>query len=191
MSDKKKLPSEKKHDNLLKSLSFITNQNKIKAQMCSCLLIHRRRHSAVVSRISINCSVMGSGVGVWKVDSNMAVFQCPSEHPAGTGQWHKHETTLSVISDSLGTLGGTQRTFMQHEKLVHVHIGNYIWLCAHCYQRPPFLLCECFKSTFRKETNSLLGPSEGTIFINPSRLFSEQTGAYCRRKWEYSSGLLD
>lgn len=124
MSGKKKLPSEKKHDNLLESLSFITNQNKRNAQMCSCLLIHRRSHSVVVSRISINCSVMGSGVGVWKVDSNMVVSQCPSECPAGTGQWHNHETTLSVISDSLGTLGGTKRTFMQREKLVHVHIGN-------------------------------------------------------------------
>lgn len=107
------------------------------------------------------------------------------EHLAGTGQWHKHETTLNVISGSLGTLRRTQRPFM------HVHTGNYIWLCAHRDQQLPFLLCEYFKSYFRKETNSLLSPFEALILINVSNLFSKQTGDYCRRKWEYWSGLLD
>lgn len=153
--------------------------------MCSCLLIHRRSHSAVVSWTSIICSVMGLGVGVWKVDSS------PGERLTGTGRWHKHETTLSVISGSLGTVRRTLRPFMQREQHVHVHTGNYISLCAHRYQRPPFLLCEYFKSYFRKETNSLLGPFKALIFINISSLFSEQTGDYCRRKWKYWSGLLD
>lgn len=104
-------PSGKKHANmnLLEPLSLVANQNKMtNAQLGSCLWIHRGRHSAIVSLLSINCSVMGLRVGVWKVDSNVAASECL----AGDRSVAQARTTLSVISGSLGTLRRTQRTFM-------------------------------------------------------------------------------
>lgn len=124
--------------------------------MCSSLSIHRRSHSAVVSKMTINYSVMGLGgkCGKWSQLCFFPATQCPGKHVAGRGQTHKHQTTLSVISDSLGTLWATQRSFMQSEKRVHVRTGNCKRLHAQCYQEPPFLLCEYFKCSFGKEINS-------------------------------------
>lgn len=123
----KKLSSENKHDNLFKPLSFITNQNKIK---CSNVLLF----------VDSGPQLFALSWG-WELESGKWI-PVPGQRLAGTGQRHKHETTLNVISGSLGTLRGTQRPFM------HVHTGNDIWLCAHRYQQLPFLLCEYFKSYF-------------------------------------------
>ncbi len=84
----KTLPSGKKHANmnLPEPLSFVANHNKMtNAQMSSCLLIHRGRQSAIVSLLSSNCSVTGLRAGVWKVDSNVAVFP-PCERASCRGQ---------------------------------------------------------------------------------------------------------
>lgn len=102
--------------------------------MCSSLSIHRRSHSAVVSKMTVNYSVMGLGgkCGKWRQPGFFLATQCPDKHVAGRGQKHKHQTTLSVISDSLGTLWATQRSFMQSEKRVHVSTRNCKRLRAQC-----------------------------------------------------------
>lgn len=140
------------------------------------MLIHRRGHSAIVSLLSINCSVMGFGSQSVKSGFKLGCFS-PCERLSGDRSVAQTRSTLSVISGSLGTLRRTQRGFMQPERF-HVHTGNYIWLCASCYQQPPFLLGEYFKGSFIKDTNSRLSPFEGMIFINPTALFSEQIDGF-------------
>lgn len=115
--------------------------------------------------------------------------QRPGKRVAGRGQTHKQQTTLSVISDSLGTLWATQRSFMQSEKRVHLRTGNCKRLCAQCYQEPPFLLCEYFKCSFGKQINSLQSIWRHD-FYRDSTAFSH-TGNRLQGERDILSGLLE
>lgn len=99
MSDKRK-----------KKNSVISDQNKVNAQMCYCLLIH----SSVVFGISINCSAMG--VGGWGVESG-----CPSMLVL-QGQVSGTDTKLARQQGTLFFgFGGGGGGWGQ---LIHVHTGN-------------------------------------------------------------------
>lgn len=101
-------------------------------------------------------------------------------------------STLSVISGSSGTLRRTQRTFMQPEHF-HVHTGNYIWVCARCYQQPPFLQREYFKEVSQqRQTACSVHLKEWFSSTQlPCLVSRERLVAGGKRKREYWSGFLD
>lgn len=80
----------------------------------------------VVRRMTINSSGHEVGSQVWRVESINPLFIRPltvllqrasqPERRTDRSDTHKHQTTLSVIADSLGTLqGNTNRLYAERE----------------------------------------------------------------------------
>lgn len=149
--------------------SFISDQNKVDAQMLHRLLIHRRGHSSVVFRISINCSAMGAGVGAWK--KRGLKRGCPSMH-----------VLQGQVSGTGTKLGGGWGEGGQLSSSMHTQE-----ILAACTQ----LKTTSFSTGWIFQKQFLGGRQtarwdhfEGMVCANLSCLFSAQTAACCRRTRE-------
>lgn len=122
--------------------------------MCSSLLIHRRSHSAVVSKITLTTQSWGWEESV-ESGVNRVFFpatQCPGKHVAGRGQTHKHQTTLSVTA---WERSGQHKEALCRVRSASMYAQEIARGCVHNVTKSLLLLCEYFKCSFEKQINSL------------------------------------
>lgn len=148
--------------------------------MCSSLSIHRRGHSAVVSKMTINYSVMGLGgkCGKW---SQPCFFSLLPSVPASMLQGEVRHTNTkqpSAWSQTAWERSGQHKEALCRARGASMYAQEIARGCVHNVTKSLLFCCVNILNAALEKRSTAFSPFEDMIFIKTAQLFRTQTTDY-------------